>query len=208
MFHNVAMATLDPRIDTYIANAAPFAQPILIRARELVHAATDEIDETLKWGMPTFMYRGKILCGLAAFKQHASFGFWQHALVLGEAREDGEGMGSFGKMTSVKDLPSKTRLLPLLHRAMKLIEDGTPSPVARKKGMTKPPPQTPPDLLAALKKNAAARKTYDRFPPSKQREYADWISEAKREETRAKRLAQALEWLAEGKARHWKYENC
>ena len=202
------MSQHDPRIDTYIAQAADFARPILERARELVHQASDEIEETLKWGMPTFMYRGKILCGMAAFKQHASFGFWQHAQVLGEARSDGEGMGSFGKMTAVKDLPSKTRLAPLLRKAMKLIDQGAPSPAARKAGTRKPPPVTPPELVAALEKNAAARKTYEGFSPTQQREYAEWIAEAKREDTRDKRLAQAIEWLAEGEPRHWKYLTC
>lgn len=202
------MSTADPRIDAYIANAGAFARPILERVRGLVHEASDEIEETLKWGMPTFMYRGRILCGMAAFKQHASFGFWQHALVLGEARGEAEGMGSFGKMTTIKDLPSKTRLMPLLRRAMQLIDAGVPSPAARKAGTRKPPPVAPPELVAALRKNAAARKTYASFSPSQQREYAEWIATAKREETRAKRLAQAVEWLAEGKPRHWKYQNC
>ena len=201
------MSQHDPRIDTYIAQAAEFARPILERARELLHGASDEIEETLKWGMPTFMYHGKILCGMAAFKQHASFGFWQHALGGGEAGER-EGMGSFGKMSSVKDLPSKTRLAPLLRKAMALIDEGAPSPVARKSGARKPPPVAPPELIAALKKNAAARKTYAAFSATQQREYAEWIAEAKREETRDKRLAQAIEWLAEGKPRHWKYLNC
>jgi len=198
------MSQRDPRIDTYIAQAADFARPILERARDLVHSASAEIEETLKWGMPTFVYRGKILCGMAAFKQHASFGFWQHALVVGEAGER-DGMGSFGKMSSLKDLPSKTRLVPLLRKAMALIDEGTPSPAARKSAARKPPPVAPPELIAALKKNAAARKTYETFSATQQREYAEWIAEAKREETREKRVAQAIEWLAEGKPRHWKY---
>ena len=200
------MRQRDPRIDTYIADAAEFARPILERAREAVHGASDQIDETLKWGMPTFMYHGKILCGMAAFKQHASFGFWQHALVLGEAGER-NGMGSFGKMVSVKDLPSKTRLDPLLRKAMALIDEDARLPAAPKSAVRKPAPVAPPELIAALKKNAAARKTYQAFSPTQQREYAEWIAEAKREETRARRLVQAIEWLAEGKPRHWKYLN-
>lgn len=199
------MSKHDPRIDAYIANAAEFARPILEAARERVHAASDEIDETIKWGMPTFVYRGKILCGIAAFKQHASFGFWQHALVVGEGTPR-DGMGSFGKMTSIKDLPSKAKLAPLLEKAMALIDAETPPAAARKTSAPKPPPQAPDDFAAALKGNDAARRTFEVFSPSQKREYVEWIVEAKREETRARRIAQALEWLAEGKQRNWKYQ--
>jgi hypothetical protein len=155
--------------------------------------------------MPSFSHAGGILCGMAAFKQHASFGFWKHALVVGEG-EPRDGMGSYGKMTSLQDLPPDKTLLAHLRKAMQLNESGVKSP-ARRAG-SKPPPETPADLAAALQNNKAARATFDAFPPGCRREYIEWIVEAKREETRAKRLAQAIEWMAEGKRRNWKYENC
>ncbi len=196
----------DPRIDAYIERAAPFAQPILVRVRELVHEACPGVEESIKWGMPSFSHAGGILCGMAAFKQHASFGFWKHAMVVGEGVPR-DGMGSYGKMASLKDLPPKRTLLAHLRKAMKLNEDGVKAPSTRK-AAPKPPPQAPDDLLAALQKNKAAKATFDGFPPGCKREYIEWIVEAKREETRAKRLAQAVEWMAEGKRRNWKYENC
>ncbi|QIL20451.1 YdeI/OmpD-associated family protein [Thermomonas sp. HDW16] len=196
----------DPRIDAYIERAAPFAQPILTRVRELVREACPDVEETMKWSMPTFMHAGAILCGMAAFKQHASFGYWKHALVVGEG-EPRDGMGSYGKMTSLKDLPPKKMLLAHLRKAMKLNEDGVKSPATRKT-TPKPLPQAPDDLLVALKKNKAAQATFEGFPPGCRREYIEWIVEAKREDTRARRLAQAIEWMAEGKRRNWKYENC
>ncbi|HSD17840.1 MAG TPA: YdeI/OmpD-associated family protein [Thermomonas sp.] len=199
------MAT-DPRIDAYIEHAAPFARPILAHARALVHRACPQVEETIKWGMPTFMHAGAILCGMAAFKQHASFGYWKHALVVGEG-EPQTGMGSYGKMSSLQDLPADKVLLAHLRKAMKLNEDGVKAP-SNRKVTAKPPAETPPELLAALKKNKPAQATFDAFPPGCKREYIEWIVEAKREETRAKRLAQAVEWLAEGKRRNWKYENC
>lgn len=196
----------DPRIDAYIENAAPFAQPILLRVRALVHEACPDVEESIKWGMPSFSHAGGILCGMAAFKQHVSFGFWKHALVVGEG-EPRDGMGSYGKMTSVEDLPPKRTLLAHIRKAMKLNEEGVKSPAASK-APPKPAPAMPADLADALKKNKAARATFDAFPPSGKREYLEWITEAKRDETRAKRLAQAIEWMAEGKRRNWKYENC
>ena len=199
------MAT-DPRIDTYIAKQPDFARPILAHVRAVVHEACPDVEETMKWSMPTFVYGGGILCGMAAFKQHASFGYWKHALVVGEG-EPRDGMGSYGKLTSVKDLPPKKTLLAHIKRAMQLNLDNVKSP-AQRKAAPKPPPEAPADLVAALKKNATARKTFEAFPPSAQRDYVEWIVEAKREETRAKRLAQAVEWMAEGKRRNWKYENC
>ena len=196
----------DPRIDAYIERAAPFAQPILQHVRVLVHEACPAVEETIKWGMPTFVHAGAILCGMAAFKQHASFGFWKHALVVGEG-EPRDGMGSYGKMASLKDLPPKKTMIAHIRKAMRLNEDGVKTPATRKSA-PKPPPQTPDDLAAALAKNEVAQTTFDAFPPGCRREYIEWIVEAKREETRAKRLAQAVEWLAEGKRRNWKYENC
>ena len=206
----------DPRIDAYIEGAAPFAQPILSHVRDLVHEACPQVEETVKWGMPTFVHAGGILCGMAAFKRHASFGFWKHALVVGEGGQADtapgddrprDGMGSYGKLASLKDLPPKKTLLAHIRKAMKLNEDGVKAP-ARRKSAPKPPPEAPADLVTALKKNKAAQAAYDAFPPGCKREYVEWIVEAKREETRAKRLAQAVEWMAEGKRRNWKYENC
>jgi uncharacterized protein YdeI (YjbR/CyaY-like superfamily) len=199
------MSRHDPRVDAYIAQAGEFARPILNRVRELVLAASPEIEETLKWSAPSYTYRGRILCSMAAFKQHASFGFWQHARVMGEG-EPREGMGSFGRMTSLADVPGVRKLAPLFRKAMQLIDDGVPSAGARKASAPKPPPAPPPDLVAALAKNASARRAFEGFPPSHRREYIEWIVEAKREETRQKRLSQAIEWLAEGKPRHWKYQ--
>ena len=195
----------DPRIDDYMQSAAAFAQPMLVHIRDTVHQACPQVEETIKWGMPTFMHAGGILCGMAAFKKHVSFGYWKHALVVGDGSAQ-EGMGSYGKMASLKDLPPKKTLLAHIRKAAKLNEDGVKAPAQRKSA--KPFPQEPDDLVAALRKNKAAQATYEAFPPSCKREYVEWITEAKREETRAKRLAQAVEWMAEGKRRNWKYENC
>ena len=196
----------DPRIDAYIERAVPFAQPILQHVRALVHEACPTVEETIKCGMPTFVHAGAILCGMAAFKQHASFGYWKHALVVGEG-EPRDGMGSYGKMLSLDDFPAKKIVLAHIRKAMKLNEEGVKMPAARK-AASKLPPEMPEDLVAALNKDNAAKATFDAFPPSCRREYIEWIVEAKREETRAKRLAQTVEWLAEGKRRNWKYENC
>jgi uncharacterized protein YdeI (YjbR/CyaY-like superfamily) len=194
----------DPRFDAYIAKSAEFARPILQRLRETVHEACPQVEETIKWGAPSFVYAGSILCGMAAFKQHASFGFWKHALVMGEATAR-DGMGSYGKMTALTDLPPQRRLLANLRKAMELNERGIRTLGVRKAATPKPPPKTPADLIAALKKNGKARATFDAFAPSHKREYIEWIDEAKREETRSRRLAQAIEWMAEGKPRNWKY---
>lgn len=197
------MARHDPRIDAYIARSAEVAQPLLQRLRDTVRQACPEVEESLKWSMPFFSYAGGIFCGMAAFKQHVSFGFWKHALVMGDAERDG--MGSFGKMAKLSDLPSKRELTGLIRKAMRLNEQGVKTPGTRKAIAAKPPGQAPGDLLVALKKNRAAAKAFAAFSPSQQREYAEWISQAKREDTRLRRLEQAIEWMAEGKPRHWKY---
>lgn len=195
----------EPRVDAYIAQAAPFAQPILRELRERVHAACAEAQEAIKWGMPFFIYRGKILCAMAAFKQHASFGFWQGPSIVGTERSaDSGAMGQFGRLTALADLPGRRELAAMLKQAMALIETGAKQSPS-KSGQPKPRPRPPADLAAALAGNAAARKTFDGFPPSQQREYVEWVETAKREETRRARVAQAVEWMAQGKARNWKY---
>lgn len=202
------MTAGDPRIDAYIAAAEPFARPILEHLRALVHEACPEVEETLKWRMPTFVAHGAILCTMAAFKQHAAFGFWRHAEVIGgePPGDDGDkGMGSFGKLTSIRDLPPKTRLRALLEQAAALNASGA-KPARVAKTAPKPLPTVPPDLRAALKAAPAASATFDAFAPSHRREYLEWILDAKRADTRARRIAQAVEWLSEGKSRNWKYE--
>ena len=201
------MPQRDPRVDAYIARQADFARPILEHVRAAVHEACPDVEESIKWGMPSFLRGGRILASMAAFKQHASFGYWQHALVVGEGVPR-EGMGSYGRLASVADLPPRRTLLAHVRKAMKLVEDGGKSPSARKTTAPRPPPKVPAELLAALKANPAAKAAFDAFPPSHKRDYVEWIVEARREETRARRLAQAVEWMAEGKRRHWKYERC
>lgn len=199
------MPSRDPRIDAYIERAAPFAQPILARARELVHEVCPQVGETIKWGMPTFEYAGGILCGMAAFKQHASFGFWKHALVVGDEQPQ-TSMGSYGKMRSLKDLPPKKTLAAHLKKAMKLNEDGVK--VVRAKTVPKQPVPVHPAFKSALDRHPKAKKALDAFSPSHRREYLEWIADAKRDETRERRIATAIEWLTDGKSRNWKYENC
>jgi len=198
------MARHDPRIDAYIARSAEFAQPIMEKLRGIVHEACPQVEETIKWGMPTFVYAGGILCGMAAFKQHASFGFWKHALVVGEGVPR-DGMGSFGKMTRLADIPPKWPLPPFIRKAMKLNEHGVKAAGPRKQATPRPAAEPPADFLAALNKQRKALSAFEGFSPSQQREYVEWVTEAKREDTRQRRIAQSVEWLAEGKPRNWKY---
>lgn len=200
------MAATDPRIDAYMAKAAGFGQPILAELRRRVHAACPEIDESIKWGAPAFLYKKKILAVMASFKQHVAFNLWHGAQVVGEGAQATEGMGQFGKLTSVDDIPGADEMSGYLRKAMKLIEEGASG--GRRKAEPKPRLAAPADLLAALAGNARAHQVFNGFPPGKQRDYVDWILDAKRDETRRRRVAQAVEWLAEGKARHWKYQDC
>jgi uncharacterized protein YdeI (YjbR/CyaY-like superfamily) len=202
------MGKRDPHVDAYIARSADFAPPILEHLRGVVHAACPDVEETLKWSMPHFMYQG-MLCGMAAFKQHCTFGFWKGSLIV-DGDGDGEGaeaaMGQFGRITKLSDLPSRRILSGYVKQAMKLNEQGVKHPTRVKKA---PKPLVVPAVLAAaLKKNRKAGAAFQNFNLSHRREYVDWITEAKTPETRQRRLASAIEWLSEGKSRNWKYEKC
>lgn len=201
------MATRDPRIDAYIAKSADFAKPILVQIREVVHAACPDVEETMKWSFPHFMYKG-MLCSMAAFKEHCALGFWKGSLILGKEPGGSEqGMGHFGRITKVDELPSRKVLSGYIKQAMKLNDDGVKNP-ARAKPKKPRELVVPDDLTKALQKNKAARATFEKFSPSHKREYVEWITEAKTEATRLRRLETAIEWMAEGKPRNWKYMNC
>jgi uncharacterized protein YdeI (YjbR/CyaY-like superfamily) len=201
-------AKKDPRVDAYIAKAAPFAQPILKHLRKLVHQACPDVVEDIKWSMPSFTYQGKILCHLAAFKAHASFGFWHQGMekkLDGEIGKTSEAMGMLGRITSLQDLPPDKTLLGYIKTAMKLHDSGT---AARPKAKARPELPLPADLADALKRSKQASAAWAEFAPGRRREYIEWIIDAKRPETREQRLLTTIEWVAEGKSRHWKYQNC
>ena len=192
----------EPRIDAYIARAHPFARPILEKVRERVHAVAPDIEEAMKWSHPTYCRNGKIVLGTAAFKEHAAVNFWRGQELGFEAKAGA--MGQLGQLRSVDDLPED--LDAMIARAAEL---SASAPAPRKaRHAPKPPPELHPEFAAALAEAPSAKATLDAFPPSCRREYLDWIAEAKRDETRRKRIAESVQWLSEGKRRHWKYENC
>lgn len=201
------MGKKDKAIDAYIAKSADFARPILHHIRKLVHEVCPEVEEKMKWSFPHFDYKGEMMCSMAAFKQHASFGFWKAALmkdpVLLETARSEVAMGHLGKLISLKDLPTDKKMTAWIKEAMKLNEQGI------KVAKPKPAPRTElviPDYFSkALAKNKKAKQVFEAFAYSHRKEYLQWITEAKTEETRNKRMATAIEWIAEGKGRNWKY---
>ena len=201
------MPALDPRIDDYIANSAPFAQPILTHLRQVVHEACPEVEETIKWSMPFFLYEG-MLCNMASFKAHCAFGFWKGELLIAQEDDKGrEAMGQFGRITSLKDLPPKKTLAGYVRKAMALNVEGVKAP-ARARPKLARDVVVPDYLSAALEDKPGASAHFQAFSPSAKREYVEWLLDAKTEVTRLRRLEQAVEWIAEGKQRNWKYMNC
>lgn len=191
------MPKKDPRVDAYIAKAADFAKPILIRIRKLVHAACPDVAETIKWNSPFYEHEGILVC-TPAFKKHCALIFWKGRLFLGKERK------TFRRITSPADLPDDKILLAHIKKAVELNEAGIKSPVRAKSKAKKV--VVPDYFLAALKKNKKAVAAFEAFPPSHKREYVQWIVEAKQEETRERRLKTAVKQIAEGKSRNWKYE--
>ena len=200
------MGTRDPRVDAYIDKQREFAKPILSHIRDLVHALCPDVEETIKWGCPFFNYAGAPMCQMAAFKEHAALGFWKAALIRGvppNASNGGESAGNFGRLTPVKHVPSGVTLAPLIKAAMQLNADGVAVP---KKKVAKAEPIVPAELQVAFAGNRKAKAAFETFSPSHRREYVEWIVEAKREETRTRRVAQAIARMAEGKSRNWKQQ--
>jgi uncharacterized protein YdeI (YjbR/CyaY-like superfamily) len=196
----------NPKHDAYIKGAAPFAQPILHHLRDLIHKTCPEAEETMKWGFPHFEYKG-VLCSMAAFKSHCAFRFWKSALMKDSenvmSKGDNGAMGDFDRITSLDDLPNDNVLLAYLREAKKLNEDDIKLPPRKK--TTEKKLTVPPYLLKAIKANSKAWKTFENFSPSNKKEYIEWIVEAKTDTTRDKRVETAIEWMAAGKVRNWKY---
>lgn len=209
------MSERNPRVDAYIAKSAEFAQPILQHVRDLVHKGCSDVMEEIKWGRPFFLYAGVILCNISAFKEHCSIGFWGaemgKVLRTEGALQDGA-MGSFGRITSLKDLPTDKKFVAYVKQAASFVDQGRGETfMAASRRVVKAPRaavEAPPEFTAALKKNKIAAKVFEAFSPGCKREYLEWIAEAKRPETRERRIAHAVEWIAEGKQRNWKYQNC
>jgi uncharacterized protein YdeI (YjbR/CyaY-like superfamily) len=199
------MQSRSAEVDDYIARAAEFARPILKKIRSLFHKACPEIQETIKWGFPHFEYKG-IVAGMAAFKRHAAFGFWKAKLLAdadGLFADRGKSASKMAKLTELRDLPPDEVFLGFIRQAVALNERGVKVP--KKAPRRKPELVVPDDLALALKKNKKARATFKGFSPSNRRDYVEWITEARLSETRTRRLATAIEWMAEGKPRNWKY---
>ena len=194
------MGGRDPRVDAYIAKSAAFARPILDHVRELIHNAIPDVEEDIKWGAPFFNHEG-VICGIAAFKQHCAINMWKASLILGD--KQGDSAGQFGRITKLSDLPADAKLKGYFKEAARLNEAGVKQPRAKKPA---PKLEVPSALQQALKSNKKAAAAFEKFPPSHKREYSQWIAEAKGEDTRARRVKTALEWIVEGKGRNWKYE--
>ena len=199
------MAATDPRIDAYIRKSPAFAQPILKHIRKVVHAAAPGVQETMKWSTPHFDYKG-VFCGMSAFKEHVGFGFWKAALLKDLLPGNGATISpesQFGRITSIDDLPDEKAFTRIIKAAAKLNDEGVKAPPMRKG--PRPALKAPPDLLQAINKNRKAKATFEGFPPGQRREYIAWVVEAKQAETRHRRIATAVEWMAQGKVRNWKY---
>jgi uncharacterized protein YdeI (YjbR/CyaY-like superfamily) len=202
-----------PEVDEYIAKAQPFARPILTHLRDLVHRGCPGVEETIKWSQPFFVYGGVILCNMAGFKAHCNFHFWgkEISAVLRESKVPAdETMTSFGRITSLGELPPNKHMLSWIRQAAAFVDSGqyTSPMAARPKKPQSQQPDVPEEFKVALRKNKKAASVFEAFSPSCRREYLEWIAEAKRPETRDKRIATAVEWIAEGKQRNWKYQNC
>jgi hypothetical protein len=198
-------ARRDARVDAYIRKAATFAQPILGHLRALVHKGCPQVQETIKWGVPHFDYKG-IFCSMAAFRHHVAFGFWKGQLLSrqGLPKTTEKAMGQFGRLATLDDLPDDKKMLGLVRAAAKLNDDGVK--ISRAARAVKPPVKVPGYFAEALRANEKARAAFEKFPPSHKREYVQWVTEAKTEATRTRRLTTALEWMAKGKSRNWRYE--
>lgn len=198
----------NPRVDAYLASSAEFARPIMTHLRELIHRRCPAVVEEIRWGIPHFDYAGDMMCVFAAHRAHCSFTFLKESIMSDPRLQQNPGLPAakryMGRLASLENLPRDGELIALIGEAMQLNEQGikvAPRP-------PKPPAQLEihPEFSQALADNAAAQAIFDKQSPSFRKEYLVWINDAKTEATRSKRIAESLEWIAEGKRRFWKYQ--
>jgi uncharacterized protein YdeI (YjbR/CyaY-like superfamily) len=198
----------NPELDDYLAKSAGFAKPIMQHLRELLHETCPEIVEEIKWGIPHFDYKGEMMCIFAAHKNHCSFTFWKESLMSDQKFKENPSLQAskryLGKIISLSDLPSDKQLVAYIKEAMALNENGVKL-VPRKS--EKPKNIAIPDYFAKeLAAKPKVKKIFDSKSDSFRKDYLVWITDAKTETTRQKRIAESLEWIAEGKGRFWKYD--
>lgn len=201
------MEKYNPLVDEYIEKSPDFSKPILNYIREIVHEFCTDAEEAIKWKFPTFMYKGKILCSMVSFKAYCSMGFWLHGEMQTiknlETDVEKTNMFSLGKITKLEDLPSKPQLKKIILEAMELTDMGVK---LKKAAPTKTETAVPDEFQNVLDQNKKVLEIFQKASPSFRKEYINWITEAKTETTRNKRMEQAIEWISEGKGRNWKYE--
>ena len=186
----------NPKVDAYIDKQQDFAKPILKHVRKLAHEALPRAEEALKWGVPYFTVNGKNAVGMAAFKKHAS-------VMVCSTETAGGGMGNFGKLTDVSQLPGDEELIRQFRESAEAVQSPETS-----QPKTKPVLAMPDDLASAIADTPSAQEVFDGFTDAQRRDYIEWVMSAKRQPTREKRVATAAEWIGEGKKRNWKYEKC
>jgi uncharacterized protein YdeI (YjbR/CyaY-like superfamily) len=200
---------MNPEFDRYIDAAQEFAKPILMHLRKLIHQVCPEVEEKMKWSFPHFDYKGSMLCSMASFKEHCAFGFWKASIIDDTegilSLSEKESMGHLGKLRSLNDLPDDAVLIKYIKEAMRLNDLGIKLPSTNKK-VEKKELIVSEDFNQAISENKNAREIFDRFSYSNKKDYIEWIEDAKTETTRIKRMQQAVEWISEGKSRHWKYQ--
>lgn len=199
------MKNTDPRVDAYIDNANDFATPILKHLRRLVHEVCPEVQEGIKWGFPAFDYKG-YLCGMTAHKAHCSFTLWKGSLMedpQGHLEIVGKtGMGHFGKIKTPGDLPDDGVLKGFIMQGMRLNKEGT---TVTRQPVKSSAVDIPGYFMERLRTSKKALETFEAFSNYNKKEYVEWVTGAKTEATRERRMSQAVEWMAEGKVRNWKY---
>jgi len=199
------MPKKNPAVDAYINKSKPFAKPILKHLRKIIHKACPKVTEDIKWGAPFYLYQDRILCATMAFKAHCAIVFWKSALIRKEMGQKAVGdLKSLRRISLLEELPSERELLAYIKLAMHFNEPSTKLPPREKRS---DPLKIPRELTYALRANPKAFKNFNSFTPSKKKDYIFWITGAKTEETRERRLEISVDWISEGKSRNWKYED-
>ena len=164
------------------------------------------LEETIKWGAPTYTYQGKNVVGIGAFKSYFGLWFFQGALLedkkkkLVNAQEGVTKAMRQWRFESAKEIDEKL-IKEYIKESVHNIDQGREIKAVRKK-----PLSLPPELQQALKKSKKLENSFNGFSLSKRRDFAEYISSAKRDETKHKRLEKIIPMILEGVGLNDKYK--
>lgn len=190
------------KIETYIAKHTKWTDELSLLRKILLEA---NLEESIKWGAPVYMFENKNIIGIGAFKNHCALWFFKGAMLedpknlLFNAQKDKTKLLRQYRISTDSDI-NIPYLKKLIQSAIHIEKSGVIIPKAPPKKVS-----IPDLLLDKMDEDLELRTAFSQFTPSKQREFCEYIEQAKRMNTKISRLQKIILLIKSGKSLYQKY---